>query len=139
MNLNDFNVEENELGYVSTNWFIDLNWYRQNGRSLVAMARDYLCAECKEKLADKKVDTPELFSTLKDCCAKSPDYIAGTMPVSESIFRLFLSNGNHPLILEEISRRLSVLREGDAYRTSPEVLFRLLENDNFYGFGMLKR
>ena len=56
----------------------------------------------------------------------------------ESIFRLFLAYGNEPLHLEELSRRLNDWRGGDSYRTSAEILSRLLENDLYYGLSQVE-
>jgi len=55
------------------------------------------------------------------------------LPVLESIFRLFLANGNQPLELEELGKQLSEWRDGDTYRTSEEILSRLLLSDQYYG------
>jgi len=51
----------------------------------------------------------------------------------ESAFRLFLANGNQPLDLIEMGRQLSDWRGIDTYRTSVEVLSRLLNKDMYYG------
>ena len=48
-------------------------------------------------------------------------------------FRLFLVNGNQPLDLEELSKQLAEWRGGDTYRTSPEILSRLLDSSQYYG------
>ena len=31
-------------------WFIDLDWYRQNGRSFATLAHGCLCPRCRERL-----------------------------------------------------------------------------------------
>ena len=49
------------------------------------------------------------------------------------MFRLFLANGNQPLDLEELGKQLNDQLEGDTYRTSAEVLSRLLSHDQHYG------
>ena len=51
----------------------------------------------------------------------------------ESVFRLILANGNRPLELEELGNQLRERLDGDTYRTSPEMLSRLLDNDRYYG------
>ncbi len=73
------------------------------------------------------------MTTIKDCCSKTPGFITGELPILESIFRLFLANGNQPLDLEELGRQLSDWRGGNTYGTSPEILFRLLNKDQYYG------
>ena len=77
--------------------------------------------------------TVELLSTVKDCCSKSPDFITDKLPILDSIFRLFLANGNQPLELEELGGQLSEWRGGDTYSTSAEILSRLLKSDQYYG------
>jgi len=49
------------------------------------------------------------------------------------VFRFFLANGNQPLDLEELGKQLNEQLEGDTYRTSAEVLSRLLSHDQYYG------
>jgi hypothetical protein len=66
----------------------------------------------------------DLLSNIKDCCSKTPDFITGDLPVLESVFRLFLANGNQPLGLEELQKQLGERRGGDIYRTPVEILPR---------------
>ena len=73
------------------------------------------------------------MSAIKECCSQAPDFITERLPILESVFRLFLANGNLPLALEELGKQLSELRGGDPYRTSPETLTRLLKSDRYYG------
>ena len=116
-------------------WFIDLDWYQQNNRSFLTLAQNYLCSKCRKKLdaKGKTISETELLSTIKDCCAKESGFISGKLPILESVFRLFLANGNQPLELEELGRQLSELLGGDTYRTSAEILSRLLRNEQYYG------
>ncbi len=55
------------------------------------------------------------------------------LPDGSSVFRPFLANGNQPLDVEELGQRLNEWRGADAYRTSSEVLPRILENERYYG------
>ena len=119
-----------------TYWSIALAWFPQNNRSISALIRNYLCPKCAKQLsAEVKEQPPDvLMATVKDCCSHTPDFINGRLPILESVFRLFLVNGNQPFDLEELGNRLNELRGGDPYRTSPEILSRLLKNDRYYGF-----
>jgi hypothetical protein len=114
-------------------WFIDLDWLEQNNRSFLALAQGCLCPKCTERLKKgKKQFLPAEFPPhIKGCCAKAPGFITERMPILESVFRLFLANGNQPLNLEELNQQLSQWRGG--YRTSVEVLSRLLRYDQYYG------
>ncbi len=116
-------------------WFINLGWFSQTNRSFSALARGYLCPVHREQLKAEPGETvaSDLLAALRDCCSKTPGFINGELPILESIFRLFLANGNQPLDLEELSRQLNERRGGDSYRTSPEILSRLLESDQYYG------
>ena len=116
-------------------WFINFDWYQQSNRSISTLARDYLCPECRKRLiaSETEISQDELLSTIRDCCSKTPDFITSRLPILETMFRIFLANGNQPLELEELGKELSEKLEGDTYRTSAEVLSRLLSHDQYYG------
>ena len=114
-------------------WFIDLDWYQQNDRSFWALAQSCLCPKCRGQLKAGEISAADLLSTIKDCCSTAPDFITGRSPILESIFRLFLANGNQPLDLEELSKQLREWRGGDTYRASAEILSHLLITDQYYG------
>ena len=120
-------------------WAISLDWFDTNNRSARLMIKEYICLNCAEELEHKKKSpTPqELITRVQKCAQHTPDFINHKMPIMDSIFRLFLSNGNKPLSLEEISQQLIQRREGDSYRTSPELLLNLLVSDRYYGLQMI--
>jgi hypothetical protein len=115
-------------------WFIDLDWLEQNNRSFLVLAQGCLCSRCLERLGEsrEKISAADLISNIRDCCSQTPEFITDRLPVLESIFRLFLANGNQPLDLEELVKQLSEWR-GDSRRTPAEVLSRLLRNERYYG------
>ena len=130
------------MDQVSTNteqsrprWFIDLDWLQQNSRSFSTLVQSYLCSKCRERLKVEKgeISADDLLLAIRDCCSKTSGFITDRLPILESIFRLLLANGNQPLDLEELERRLSEWWGGEAYRISTEILSRLLENDQYYG------
>ena len=124
--------EDVSTDQVSPRWFIDLDWHQQSNRSFLTLAQGCLCPKCQEWLKGE-ISAANLLTTIKDCCSKTPDFITGKLPILESIFRLFLTNGNQPLDLEELGKQLSEWRGGDTYRTSVEILPRLLSSDRYYG------
>ena len=128
--------EESIADQPRPRWFVDLDWFQQNNRSLFALVQGCLCPKCRKQLGAEKgeVLSADLLSTVRDCCSKTPDFITHQLPILESIFRLFLANDNQPLDLEELERQLSEWRGGDTYCTSVEILPRLLESDQYYGF-----
>ena len=131
----DVNREEISTDQPKTRWFIDLDWYQQNNRSLSVLAQNQLCPQCTKQLSseEKEISVDTLLSTIRDCCSHAPGFITNQLPILESVFRLFLANGNQPLDLEELGKQLSEWRGGDAYRTSADILFRLLSTDQYYG------
>ena len=133
-------MNEESIGtdIIESRWFIDLGWYQQNNRSFLTLAQRCLCSKCSERLEGEEISAADLLSTIKDCCSKAPAFITRNLPVLESVFRLFLANGNQPLNLEELGKQLSEWREGDTYCTSPGILSRLLSSDRHYGFGQAK-
>jgi len=130
-------VSREDIGsdQVSSTWFIDLDWYQLNRRSFFTLAWDCLCPKCRKRLKveEGEITEADLVTTIKDCCSKEPGFITGESPILGSIFRLFLANGNQPLDLEELGKQLSQWRGVDTYRTSVEILPRLLESDRYYG------
>ena len=113
----------------SPRWFIDLNWYEQNGRSFFTLAQGSLCPKCRQRMKEGEVSTADLLKNIEDCCSKAPDFITPGRPALESIFRIFLANGNRPLGSGELGEQLRRWWGGDTYRTSDEFLSRLLKND----------
>ena len=129
------NREDIDTDQARPRWFIKLDWYQPNNRSFFTLARDCLCPQCRERLKveEGEISTADLLSNIRDCCSKTPDFVTSKLPILESIFRLFLANGNQPLDLEELGQQLGERRGENAYRTSVEVLSRLLKSDQFYG------
>ena len=130
--------EDTNTNQVSPRWFIDLDWYQQSNSSFFALAQGCLCPKCQKRLKGE-ISAADLLKTIKGCCSKAPNFITGKLPILESIFRLFLANGNQPLDLEELGRQLSEWRGGDTYRTSAEILPRLLASDQYYGLRQINK
>jgi hypothetical protein len=114
-------------------WSISLDWYKQHNRSFPALVRGCLCPNCRAQLDKGEISEASLATNVQDCCSKLPGFISGEMAILESVFRLFLANGNEPLDLATLSRRLDNWLAGDTYRTSAEVLSRLLQDERYYG------
>ena len=116
-------------------WFIDLDWLEQNNRSFLALAQGCLCPKCLGRLekSKKQFSPADLLANIRDCCSKTPEFFIDRPPILESVFRLFLANGNQPLGLEELGKQLAERRGGAPQRVSPEVLSRLLGNERYYG------
>ncbi len=117
----------------SPRWFIDLDCYEQNDRSFLILAQGCLCPRCREQLPAGEISAAKLVATIRDCCSKVPGFITGELPILAIIFRLFLANGNEPLNLAELGRRLAEWWGGGNYPPSAEFLSRLLKDERYYG------
>lgn len=128
-------TEEVSVEQEEPRWAIDPDWFEVNSRSLLALVRSSLCSKCRKHLDSegKWGSLDDLMTTIKKCCSNEPNYINGELPIMESVFRLFLANGNQALDLIELGRQLSERRGVDTYRTSVEILSRILEYDEYYG------
>ena len=118
-------------------WFIDLDRFPQNNLSFFALGRECLCPACRQRLTapPAEIAAGDLLAAISDCCSKMSGFMHGDLPILESVFRLFLANRNQPLDLDELARELNERRVGGIYRTSPQILSRLLKNNRYYGLG----
>jgi hypothetical protein len=142
---------------AGSRYHIDLEWYDLSNRSFTALSESRLCADCRDKIggqgktkakskaktktktktktkAKKSESRPDeaLLEMTKECCGKKPGFITPSLPIAETLFRLFLANGNEPLTVAEISQQLRQLRV-ERFAPGPEALQRLLTHENFYG------
>ena len=118
---------------TATKYAINLDWYEANGRSFAHVVRNSLCANCKNKIEGKGTSPRKIVTMIKGCCSDETGFINDRQPILESIFRVFLSNGNQPLEIEDISQLLAKQRGGDTARTAPQLLSRLLRKEEYYG------
>jgi hypothetical protein len=128
-------IEKETMEQEEPRWAIAPDWFEANNRSLLALVRSGLCSKCRKRLdsGETKGSLDDLMTNIRKCCSTEPDYITGSLPIMESVFRLFLANGNQALDLIELGRQLSERRGVDTYRTSVEILSRLLKYDKYYG------
>jgi len=116
-------------------YFIDLDWFQENGRSFAVVVEHCLCPACRERLASElETMTPtSLIMNIRDCCSKVSGFINSKLSLLEKIFRLLLSNGNYPLSLTELVGRLGLYSYSPT-SLSPQTLRRLLDNDQYCAF-----
>jgi hypothetical protein len=130
--MNDVKSSETQPMETPTRYFIDMNWYQKQGRSIATLATSRLCAASRKK--EKSKSDTALLRTIKQCCSKREGFITANMPVLEMIFRLFLANGNQPLELGQIQEQLQQLNDISSARDiSIPRLKRIIENDRYYG------
>ena len=106
---------------LQTRYHIDFAWWSKNDRDWHVYLRNYLCPEHQEAFAsvdlDEKVDwvdpdTAEvqqvdgLQNVLITHCARQEEFISQQTTLVDSVFRLFLANGNVPLTPVELAEQL---------------------------------
>ena len=124
---------EEEASYV-----IDPDRAREFQRSPRAIFLSRRCADCRERLADKWAELPELtqIKDIVECCSTKEDYIRPDMPMQEIIFREILAAGNKPVRLDQLHYLVT-----DKWYTptnprniSASSLKKVLDSDIHYGF-----
>jgi len=103
---------------LQTRYHIDFDWWSQNDRDWRVYLRNYLCPEHQQAFADvdifEQVDwvDPEtaevqrvdgLQNILITHCAKQDAFITQQTTLVDSVFRIFLANGNTPLTPDELA------------------------------------
>jgi len=137
-------------------FFIDLSWYEQNGRSFCAMAQGRFCPSCQGKVGtrtEERLQTVEKktnrvvyevrevgfgdqpMAVIRGCCSKQRNYITPETPVLESVYRVFLTNGNQPATLERVREQLGewISLRNRPHGFAPELIERLIRHDTRYG------
>lgn len=106
---------------TKTSFHIDFNWWQQNDRDWRVYLRNFLCPEHQQAFADvdefEQVDwvDPEtaevsrvdgLQHILITHCARQQIFITQQTTLVDSVFRLFLANGNLPMSPEYLAELL---------------------------------
>lgn len=142
---------------VEERYFIDSDWYDQQGVSFNDVLQDRMCPQCQRRLGEEVEErypvldrrtrrvTYELrqvqygsrpIVVIRDCCARKSGFITPDMLVLEVVFRILLANGNQPMPLEHIRDQLREWCPTGRCQwllLPPEALRRIVENDRFYG------
>lgn len=114
-------------------YFVDVEWFRRNKRSLEVLIERRICPSCRSKPKRKPSDVAALIDVIRTCCSSSSDFMNARLPILEVIFRLLLANGNQPLALETLTLQLNENRKGVLPPVSTDTLQRLLDRDKSYG------
>jgi len=120
-------------------WFIDMDWFARNKRSITPLLVDRLCSNCRKQYeSEKKGMSPKkLLKIINGCCATNPEFVKSNLPVLERVFRLFLANGNTQLSIDEIVEQLNEKGGNETPLISVMTISRLLSNDHYYGLSSL--
>lgn len=107
---------------LTSTFKIDFNWWKKNDRNWRVFLRSFLCEEHQamfENLENDEIidsvdpQTAEVIQVdglqhvLISHCAKQEDFLNNRMALVDSVFRIFLSNGNQPLNSEELGEILN--------------------------------
>jgi hypothetical protein len=107
---------------LATPFKIDFEWWKNHDRDWRVYLRSFLCDEHQQMFEnmsnDEKIDwvdseTAEvtqvdgLQHVLITHCAQQDDFLTSRMALVDSVFRIFLSNGNKPLTSEELGDLLN--------------------------------
>jgi len=124
---------------IDSKFHIDFKWWEKQNKDIRVFMRELLCPESAEAVAAAPVDqtvdivdpvTAEvtrvdaMWEAIRSCCSQKPDYITAETPILDSIFRVFLANGNQPLSIRELHERLG--------KSSPDVILRILTRGQVY-------
>ena len=75
------------------------------------------------------------MQVIRTCCSKQRNYITPETPVLETVFRVFLANGNQPATIERVREQLGdwISLRDRPHGYSAELIERLLLSDHRYG------
>ena len=123
---------------LQTCFHIDFDWWRQHDRDWRVYLRNFLCPEHQQAFADLDTseqvdwvdpDTAEvqlvdgLQNILIMHCAKQQSFITQHTTLVDSVFRIFLANGNIPMTPDELADELG---------RDPRVILKTLSGPRVY-------
>lgn len=106
---------------IHTPYHIDFNWWSNRDREWRVYMRSLLCPEHQEAFSNVDIDEqvdwvdPDTAEVLRvdglqniliTHCAKQETFINRQTTLVDSVFRIFLANGNSPLTPEELGEQL---------------------------------
>lgn len=123
---------------LDTPFHIDFEWWKKNERDWHVYLRSLLCSEHQEVFAE--VEEGEMIDwvdpktaevkpvegiqhTLMTHCARRPDFVTEQTAMVEAVFRLFLTNENVPMTVEEL---------GSLLNRPPNTILRTLSGPRVY-------
>jgi hypothetical protein len=107
---------------LANRFHIDYSWWQRNEREWRVYLLSHLCPEHRAALeslpADSLLDWVDpdtgevrridgIQHALITHCSLQPDYISPTTSLVDSVFRVFLANGNTPLTAAELAERIN--------------------------------
>jgi len=124
---------------LETRIHVDYDWWGRNERKLQVYLQSHLCPDHQALFEERSEDgdlldwvdpdtaevrqVDSLQHALITHCAVQPDYYARTTSLVDSVFRVFLANGNTPLTPVELGEKLG---------RSPAMILRTLSSGRVY-------
>jgi transcriptional regulator with XRE-family HTH domain len=112
-----------------TTWAVALDWQRAELARMNALLRARLCEEHRQTAELANAPSKKIVEKIARHCGKAPEYLAGTLPVLERVFRLVLRGGGASMRMDDLERALRatgsapdlqvLLRVGRESRTYP--------------------
>jgi hypothetical protein len=105
---------------VNSKFYIDLDYWKSQGRDFRAQLYDELCEDCKRLYSieePREVDRIDpvtgqvtrldaLWECAVEQCGQQPDFVGPKMPMTRAIFRAFIAHGNVPVSAAELHTRI---------------------------------
>lgn len=124
---------------LDTKFHIDFAWWQKQRQSLGAYLQSHLCPDAKalhERDAQNQTfdwvnaETGEVFQVdllwyiIQTHCTQQSNFIEENIPLTRSIFRLFVANDNTPLTPLEIHAKLQ--------KKTPDLILRTIGGHQVY-------
>jgi hypothetical protein len=127
---------------VNSKFYIDLDYWKSQGRDFREALYDELCEDCKrlysleERREVDRIDPTTgqvtrwdaLWECAAEQCGRQPDFVSPKMPMTRAIFRAFIANGNVPMSAAELHSRIG---KGTPQIILKELLSPDMELDGF--------
>ncbi|KAF0112573.1 MAG: hypothetical protein C0417_00195 [Chlorobiaceae bacterium] len=106
---------------IDTPYHIDFDWWKEHDNNWRVFLFSCLCPEHQSTFQDHSIETKidwvdpytaeirevdGLQTTLINHCVKEPGFLTANTAMVDAIFRVFLSNGNHPMSPLELSDKI---------------------------------
>ncbi len=125
---------------TNSKFYIDLDYWKSQGRDFRPLLYDELCEDCKRLYPleqYREVDRVDpvtgevqrwdvLWECVTDQCGHQPDFINPRMPLTRSIMRALIANGNQPLSAAQLHKRIG---KGNPAAILKELLSPKMETD----------
>lgn len=127
---------------VNSKFYIDLDYWRTQGRDFRRLLYDEICEECRslysleeprqvdrvDPITGEIVKWDALWECAVDKCGREADFVNPKMPMTRAIFRAFIANGNAALSPVELHGRIG---KGTPQMILKELLSPDMELDGF--------